>query len=65
MKERHGSIEVKGTYRVVNVKLLQCAGLVVTPKLSELSVYELSMDEAMLKLHLRKATKNVATEAYW
>ena len=56
---------MKTTYQVVNVKLLQCAGLVVTPKLSMMSVYKHLMYEAMSKLHLRKATKNVATEAYW
>lgn len=56
---------MKSTYRVVNVKALQCAGLVVTPKLSVMSVYDESIQEAALKPHLRKATKNVATEAYW
>ena len=40
-------------------------GLVVTPKLSAMSVYDLMMYEAVMKPHLRKATKNVATEAYW
>jgi hypothetical protein len=29
-----GRMVVKGTHRGVNVKLLQCAGLVVTPKLA-------------------------------
>lgn len=30
-------MEVKATYRVVNVKLLQCGGRVVTPKLPTMS----------------------------
>ena len=42
------------TYRVVNVKLLQCAGLVVTPKLSTMSVYILMMYEATSKPHREK-----------
>lgn len=65
VKDRAGCREVKGTYRVVNVKRLQCAGLVVTPKLSRASVYQHRMYQATTKSHLRKATKNVATEAYW
>lgn len=30
---KNGMVKVKGTYWAVNVKLVQCAGLVVTPKL--------------------------------
>jgi hypothetical protein len=33
MRQKNGMVKVKGTYWAVNVKLVQCAGLVVTPKL--------------------------------
>jgi hypothetical protein len=43
---------------------LQCAGLVVTPKLS--GRQQRSRVAALVQAtDLRKATKNVATDAYW
>lgn len=54
---------MNAAYRDVNVKLLQCAGLVVTPKLSTTSAYRCVACKAVSRLYLRKATKNVATGA--
>ena len=60
---KNGMVKVKGTYWAVNVKLVQCAGLVVTPKLSTTSAYRCVACKAVSRLYLRKATKNVATGA--
>lgn len=66
--EKDGVVKVKGTYWIVNVKLLQCAGLVVTPKLPRVSIGMLHDNDEMgleRMTDLGKATKNVATDAYW